>query len=288
MCRLGWICQFLLIVVFLCASNCSTAQSTSVIELQRNWKLISADKLTDSGAAISRPGYATAKWYPIRQMPATVLAVLQDDGIYPNLYYGMNLLTKVPQDLWKQDWWYRTSFWVPPGKYSFWIDFPGINYRAEIWLNGKLIASEKQAVGMYSDHNYEITKFIYPGTTNILAVKVTPERLIRDVNGVELADSWHDWINWNYLGYKGPLNIRDLPLTGFTGKLYGAGKLRSGYFRGDKDIHQSSFNFEFNLGCHRSLNRIPIEIRHSNLHTRWKSDRPCGGECQRGGDAHNK
>jgi exo-1,4-beta-D-glucosaminidase len=35
-------------------------------------------------------------------------------------------------------------------------------------------------------------------------VKVTPERAIQDVNGVELADSWFDWINWNYLGYQGP------------------------------------------------------------------------------------
>ena len=41
------------------------------------------------------------------------------------------------------------------------------------------------------------------GAANVLAVKVTPERLIQDVNGVELADSWFDWVNWKYLGYKG-------------------------------------------------------------------------------------
>ncbi len=33
---------------------------------------------------------------------------------------------------------------------------------------------------------------------------MTPERALQDVNGVELADSWWDWINWNYLGYQGP------------------------------------------------------------------------------------
>jgi len=31
-----------------------------------------------------------------------------------------------------------------------------------------------------------------------------PERALEDVDGVELADSWYDWINWNYLGYQGP------------------------------------------------------------------------------------
>ena len=42
------------------------------------------------------------------------------------------------------------------------------------------------------------------GASNALAVKVAPERALQDIDGVELADSWYDWINWNYLGYQGP------------------------------------------------------------------------------------
>ena len=38
----------------------------------------------------------------------------------------------------------------------------------------------------------------------MLAIKVTPEQALQDVNGVELADSWCDWINWRYLGYRAP------------------------------------------------------------------------------------
>ena len=41
------------------------------------------------------------------------------------------------------------------------------------------------------------------GQRNVFAVKVTPERLIQDVDGVELADSWFDWLNWKYMGYHG-------------------------------------------------------------------------------------
>jgi exo-1,4-beta-D-glucosaminidase len=136
-------------------------------------------------------------------MPSTVLQTLEDDGTYPNLYYGTNLLTEVPQDLYEQDWWYRTTFTAPAGHATYQLNFPGINYRAEIWLNGHRVANATQVVGMYADHELDVTRWIRPGQANTLAVKVTPERAMQDVDGVELADSWFDWINWKYLGYQG-------------------------------------------------------------------------------------
>ena len=57
---------------------------------------------------------------------------------------------------------------------------------------------------MYAAHELNVTPWIKRGSRNVLAVKVTPEQLVQDVNGVELADSWYDWINWKYIGYKGP------------------------------------------------------------------------------------
>ena len=87
------------------------------------------------------------------------------------------------------------------------LEFPGINYRAEIWLNGEKIADDKQVAGMYAAHELNVTARIKRDAPNVLAVKVTPEQLIEDVDGVELADSWYDWINWKYLGYKGPKKV---------------------------------------------------------------------------------
>ena len=114
--------------------------------------------------------------------------------------FGKNLMEKVPQDLYKQDWWYRTTFNAPvSGFYT--LEFPGINYRAEIWLNGNKIADNKEAAGMYVAHEFNVTQWIKKGIENVLAVRVTPEQKIQNVNGVELADSWFDWINWKYLGY---------------------------------------------------------------------------------------
>lgn len=108
------------------------------------------------------------------------------------------------QDLYKQDWWYRTTFDAPADQQTYVLDFPGINYRADIWLNGRKMASNRDIVGMYNGHELDVTSAIVRGKPNTLAVKVTPERAIQDVNGVELADSWYDWINWRYLGYQGP------------------------------------------------------------------------------------
>ena len=181
----------------------AAAENPGRIELTENWKLASAKEAQSEGAAISVAGYKDARWHPIHRMPATVLEILQEDGVYSNLYVGKNLLEKVPQDLYQQDWWYRTTFKAPAGDF-YTLEFPGINYRAEIWLNGGKIADNKQVAGMYAAHQFNVTPWIKPGSRNVLAVKVTPEQLVQDVNGVELADSWYDWINWKYIGYKGP------------------------------------------------------------------------------------
>ena len=179
----------------------AAAENPARIELAEHWKLASATEAQSEGAAVSVAGYRDSRWHPIHRMPATVLEILQEDGVYSNLYVGTNFLN-VPQDLYQQDWWYRTTFKAPAGE-SYTLEFPGINYRAEIWLNGQKIADTNQVVGMYAAHEFNVTPWMKPGSRNVLALKVTPERLIQDVDGVELADSWFDWINWKYIGFKG-------------------------------------------------------------------------------------
>jgi exo-1,4-beta-D-glucosaminidase len=174
------------------------------IELAEGWQLASARELTADGSDVSRPDYPGQGWHTIRRMPATVLEVLQNDGTYPDLYFGKNLRDEIPQDLYMQDWWYRTSFKAPAGHTTYLLELPGINYRAEVWLNGHQIAGNTQIVGMHNAHELDVAHWIRPGESNMLAIKVTPEQALQDINGVELADSWWDWINWNYLGYQGP------------------------------------------------------------------------------------
>jgi exo-1,4-beta-D-glucosaminidase len=185
--------------------------SPNVIELAAGWRLISAERVTGDEAAVSSPAFDASQWYEVRHMPATVLEILQEAGVYRDLYYGMNLVT--PGDLWKKEWWYRTTFAAPAGREVYSLIFKGINYRADIWLNGQKIADKSQAVGMYNSFEFDVSKVIQPGKENVLAVKITPEQALPSVvpgdpirvqGSVELGDTWLDWLNWKYIGVHDP------------------------------------------------------------------------------------
>lgn len=178
-------------------------------ELQKGWKIISAREVSARDEEVSNPSFDTSNWHRVRRMPATVLQVLEDAGVYKNLYFGKNLTGAVPPDLWKQDWWYRTVFDAPQSEvYS--LLFDGINYRADIWLNGHLVADKQHVVGMYNSFEFIVTQHIKPNQKNVLAIKVTPEQKLPNIDGVELADSWLDWINWKYIGYQDPKRHIDI------------------------------------------------------------------------------
>jgi exo-1,4-beta-D-glucosaminidase len=172
------------------------------IEIGNGWRIASTDQVPDQDASVSLPGFDDSRWYPVRHMPATVLQILEENGVYKDLYYGMNLVT--PGDLWKKEWWYRTTFTAPPGRQVHSLIFKGINYRADIWLNGQKVADRSQAVGMYNSFEYDVSKFIDAGADNILALKITPEQAIPGEGIVELGDTWLDWLNWKYIGFHDP------------------------------------------------------------------------------------
>ena len=201
------------LVLVLCCLNaalsCFAASSPHVTELQNGWRMISATHVTAADETVSMPDFDARNWYPVPHMPATVLQVLADNGLYKDLYTGTNLTT--PGDLWKQDWWYRTNFTAPANRDVYSLIFKGINYRADIWLNGHKVASKAQAVGMYNDFEFDVTEAIHAGAENVLAVKITPERALAE--DIELADSWLDWINWKYIGFQDPAHKLDIPFV---------------------------------------------------------------------------
>jgi len=198
----------LFVAAVILAPRSFASESSNLTELASGWRMTSAKSVTGNDAAISEPGYDASRWYPVKHMPATVLQILEENGVYKNLYYGMNLAA--PGDLWKQDWWYRTTFVAPPGREVYSLIFKGINYRADIWLNGHKVANRAAVVGMYDAFEFNVTEFIQAGRPNVLAVKVTPEQSLSGENGIELGDSWLDWINWKYLGYHDPEKHLDI------------------------------------------------------------------------------
>ena len=54
---------------------------------------------------------------------------------------------------------------------TIWLQPDGVNYRAEIWVNGNLLSTLN---GMFISDYINVTDFVKVGRKNILAVKVYP------------------------------------------------------------------------------------------------------------------
>ena len=185
-----------LFLVLLFVQTGAVAQSAVTLEKLSAFTLQSSAVVTTGGDSLSRADYvAPGYWFPVT-VPCTVLTGLVRNGVYPDPYSGMNNMlipdasdtfnrqydlfrfSHLPNDPnpWKKPYWYRTSFAVPAqqsGK-RFQLLFKGINYRAEVWVNGKKIADSSQMAGMFAEYSLNVSEAIQPGKTNGLAVKIYP------------------------------------------------------------------------------------------------------------------
>ncbi len=154
--------------------------------LSDGWLIQSSKEAGDGGGAISRSDYSPKNWYSV-SVPCTVLAGLVANGEYPDIFVGENL-SKVPTDRFAAAWWYRREFDLPARASQAWLYFKGINYRANIWLNGKQIAAAEKIVGTYRDFEVNVTEALDASGKNVLAVEVFPPDPKRD-----LTITFVDW-----------------------------------------------------------------------------------------------
>src|SRR6266404_1903395 len=181
-----------------------TASLSAQTVLKDGWRVQSSAQVSAPPSHVSEPGFSTHGWYST-SAPKTVFAVLVENGVYKNPYFGMNLRSfpgvaykiggqfaneEMPADSpYAVPWWYRNEFEVPPadrGK-QIWMQFRGINYRAEIWINGKKVAGSDQVVGAFRRYEFNVTQYVHPGEKNTLAVGVSAP------TAGELGITWVDW-----------------------------------------------------------------------------------------------
>ena len=161
----------------------------SILQLRDRWFLQSNSKIEVKGEEISRPAFSPKGWHEVT-VPSTVVAALVADKTLPDPFFAMNLrqfegvtypiggnfsdVPMVPDSPYAASWWYRTQFTVPAtfsGKVA-WLNFRGINYRANIWLNGKQIANSNDIAGAWRTYELNVTGSLKAGAENILAVQV--------------------------------------------------------------------------------------------------------------------
>ena len=141
-------------------------------ELSGGWQIQSSDKVTGSGENISISNFKPENWYAAK-VPSSTLGSLVDDGVFKNVFFNRNL-ENIPTSMFDAPWWYRKTFnldKIEPGE-VYLLRFNGISYSADIWLNGKKIASADTVRGSFRQFVFDVTPFIRKGE-NVLALKVT-------------------------------------------------------------------------------------------------------------------
>ena len=185
-----WAALLVTLCLLLFAATPARAQ-TGRLNLEDGWAIQSSTQVTGTGAMISKPGYAAAGWYSA-SVPTTVLAALVANKVYPDPDFGMNVRSipgtsyKIGDNFSNEDmprdspfrvpWWYRTEFDLPKpgwdGHRHIWLNFHGINYRANIWMNGRRVASSDEVAGAFRRYEFDVTPFSLVGEKNALAVEV--------------------------------------------------------------------------------------------------------------------
>ena len=279
------------------------ADSEEKLFLKDNWTIQSSEKITADGTSISSLSYDPKGWYPA-SVPTTVLAALIENKVYPDPYYGTNFESipgyytgfdaRMPDDSpFRVPWWYRTEFKIPAeyqGK-NLWLNFHSINYKANIWLNGKLIADTSEIEGAYRLFDLDITDYADPGTDNCLALEIFPPK------GMDLTITWVDWNPtppdramgiWYdvYIQSTGPVAIKnpnvitdlDLPSTDIANLTISAELVNteettvSGTLKGIIEDIEFSQEISLNPGEKRLISFLPSEftqLRISNPRLWW-------------------
>ena len=165
-------------VVMLLMVSCSNSERDSSNmgsqqEMSDNWQLFSAANNMVSGAVISAEGFV-AKEAIEAQVPTTVFHAQVQQGVYKDVYMGKNL-EQISEDPYKTAWWYRNEFRFTAADKHAELQFDGINYKANIWLNGKLVADTNTVNNSFKRYRFDVSTVLQAGS-NVLAVQVFPPK----------------------------------------------------------------------------------------------------------------
>ncbi|WP_433514948.1 glycosyl hydrolase 2 galactose-binding domain-containing protein [Nonomuraea sp. CA-143628] len=165
------------------AAPAATASSTAL----SGYKIQSSAKVSDSGAAISTPGYAASGWYPVGPR-STVLAGLLENNVYSDPFFSTNMQS-IPTADFDVPWWYRSDFTLgsETGLRTF-IDISGVMSSADVWVNGSQVATAAQVAGAYTRNERDITALVHSGT-NSVAFRVNANNPNNN-----LTIGWIDWV----------------------------------------------------------------------------------------------
>jgi exo-1,4-beta-D-glucosaminidase len=175
------------------------------IFVHKDWQLQSSCEVKAGGAEISAVGFDSETWHRT-DLPNTVVGSLVDDGTYKDPFFGKNFkqlpgmnyppnpffaIQEMPKNSpFLCSWWFRTEFTLPSGfaETQKWLHFLGINYRANVWVNGQKVGDQKDVAGTFRTFEFDATKLLKTGQKNAIALEIfAPQK----------SDLGITWVDWN-------------------------------------------------------------------------------------------
>ena len=172
-------------------SNLRLPEPGEKVFLHSGWYAHDRKSLSLDGEAVSEGNFPLDNWYPAT-VPGTILTTLVNNGLFPDPVIGTNN-DKIP-DIFNTGNEYYTYWFVNcfiPEKSEagrhYRINFRGINYKAEIFLNGRKL-NPMTHESMFLRESYDITGMLQADQPNTLAVLVFPPDPCGNPNGGQGGD----------------------------------------------------------------------------------------------------
>ncbi len=151
-----------------------TKQSPDAVyrkQLSEGWFIQSNDSVALSGDKISSNHFKPDGWFATK-VPSTVMHSLVENGVYSNIFVDDNM-KNISSKPFNASWWYQTKFNLDEVPQTLFLDFEGVNYKANVWLNGKQIADTTLLKNAFRQFKFNITQGVIKGA-NTLAVEIFP------------------------------------------------------------------------------------------------------------------
>ena len=170
-----------------------------------NWQLQRLSEVHATGEEISLASFDASAW-PVATVPGTVLTSFINLGAVPDPNYADNT-EQISESYFHSDFWYRGTFTAPRGKHV-WLCFDGINWKAEVYVNGQRAGD---ILGAFQRARFDVTKQLQEGE-NVVAVLIhcndhfggTKEKTseFTQINGGILGGdnpTFHASIGWDWI-----------------------------------------------------------------------------------------
>ena len=118
-------------------------------------------------------------------VPCTVAGALNEAGVFGENVLEQDRYFSIDKTLFDSPWIFTTTFKAEKGLNHV-LRFEGLSYSADIWVNGKQIASADTTIGVFCIREYDITKIAKAKNTLKVRVFKAPEKSLN--NG---------YVDWN-------------------------------------------------------------------------------------------